>query len=149
MENSPDTRADAAKLLLRITLAVVLVFHGLFKLTHGVEWIVRLLDDAGLPGVLAYGPYLAEIVAPVLLVLGLWPRIAALIVAADMITAITLSLRSSITSVKPDGGGWGIELEFLLLCVAVALALLGGGRYTITLRRESPQQAMAAPDPPA
>ncbi len=149
MENSPDTRADAAKLLLRIALAVVLIFHGLFKLTHGVEWIVRLLNEAGLPGVLAYGPYLAEIVAPVLLVLGLWPRLAALVVVADMLTAISLSLRSNIITVKPDGGGWGIEVEFLLLCVAVALVLLGGGRYAITRRRESPQQAIPAPDLPA
>ncbi len=149
MENPPDTRADVAKLLLRIALAVVLIFHGLFKLTHGVEWIVRLLTDAGLPGVLAYGPYLAEIVAPVLLGLGLWPRAAALVVVADMLAAITLALGSTITTVKPDGGGWGIEVEFLLLCVALAVALLGGGRYTIMRRREPPQLAMPAPDLPA
>src|SRR5919204_3990489 len=71
MAHVMDSRQDdIGKLLLRIALGGILLFHGVFKLTHGVEWIKQPLAALGLPGFLAYGTYLAEVVAPVLLILG-------------------------------------------------------------------------------
>ena len=83
----PAPRTDYGLLLLRIIVAAVLLFHGVFKLTHGVEWIRGPLGRFGLPGWPAYGVYLAEIVAPILLVLGVVARWAALVIAFDMLMA--------------------------------------------------------------
>jgi putative oxidoreductase len=122
---------DAGKLLLRIALAAVVLFHGVFKLRHGVAWIGEPLGSLGLPAWLAYGTYVAEVGAPILLLAGWQVPLAALAVACDMLMAIALVFRGQLTTVKDDGGGWAIELEVLILSMALALAFLGAGRYRI------------------
>ena len=128
---------DAGKLLLRLALAGILLFHGVYKLTHGVEWIKPRLAQVDLPGALAYGTYLAEVLAPLLLIVGYRVRLAALLIAFDMCMAIGLVLRHQLFALSPTaGGGWAIELQALILFAAVAVALLGGGRYGVDRRRE-------------
>jgi putative oxidoreductase len=127
---------DFGKLLLRVTLAGILLFHGVYKLTHGVEWIKPRLAQVGLPGALANGTYLAEVVAPLLLIVGYRVRLAALIIAFDMCMAIGLVLRPQIFALSPTaGGGWAIELQALILLAAISVALLGGGPYGIDRRK--------------
>ena len=106
-ETAVDWKEDVGLFLLRLALGGILLFHGIFKLTHGVEWIKQPLGTLGLPGFLAYGTYVAEVVAPLLLMLGLWARIAALVVAFDMLMAIALVLRPRIFTINEMGGGWG------------------------------------------
>lgn len=122
---------DAGLLLLRVSVAVVLLLHGLFKLTHGIGWIEDLLRHVGLPGVLAYAVFLGEIVAPLLLIVGVFGRLAGLVMAIDLSVVIFLVQRNRIFTRGP-AGGWGIELEALILLVSLALALTGPGRYTLS-----------------
>jgi putative oxidoreductase len=122
-------RTDAGLLLLRFGVGTILLFHGIFKATHGVAWISGPLGKAGLPAWLAYGVYIGEIIAPALLILGLWTRLAALVIAINMAMAIFLARRGDIGKINPMGGGWAIEIEVLLLVGALALALAGGGRF--------------------
>lgn len=126
---------DAGLLVLRLGLAAILLFHGIFKVTHGVAWIAGPLGRFGLPAFFAYGTYIAEIVAPVLLIAGLWTRLAALVIAFNMAMAILLARSDDVAKINPMGGGWAIELEVILLVAAVALALAGGGRFGVTGRR--------------
>ena len=82
MSNAAAKSPDLGLLVLRLALGVILLFHGVSKLLHGVAWIQQPLAALGLPGVLAYGAYLAELIAPVLLIVGMWTRIAAVAVRA-------------------------------------------------------------------
>ena len=132
--SGPAPRPDAGLLVLRLGVGAILLFHGLYKVTHGVAWIAGPLSGAGLPTWLQYGVYVGEILAPVLLILGLWTRLAALVIAFDMFMAIFLARRGDITKINPMGGGWAIELEALLLIGALALALAGGGRFGLSKR---------------
>ncbi|HTI64711.1 MAG TPA: DoxX family protein [Gemmatimonadaceae bacterium] len=125
----PAPRTDVGLLLLRIAVAVIVIFHGLFKLKHGVAWIGGPLGKLGLPAWLAYGTYVAEVVAPVLLILGILARWAALAIAFDMFLAIVLVLRPRIATINPSGGGWGIELEALICLSALTIAIAGSGRF--------------------
>ena len=125
------TREDAGKLLLRLSLAIIVLFHGVFKATHGVDWIKQPLRAHGLPGFLAYGTYVAELLAPVLLILGYKARLAALAIAFDMLMAAVLVLRGRFFSVNPGGGGWGVELEMFILLTSGTVFLLGSGRYRL------------------
>jgi len=129
--SGPAPRVDAGLLLLRFGVGTILLFHGIYKATHGVAWIAGPLGKAGLPAWLSYGVYVGEIVAPVLLILGLWTRMAALVIAFDMFMAIFLARRGDIGKISPMGGGWAIELEVLLMVGALALALTGGGRFAL------------------
>jgi putative oxidoreductase len=137
--------ADAGKLILRIGLASILLFHGIYKIGHGVAWIKPLLAHIHLPMALAYGTYIAEVVAPVLLILGFQVRLAALAVVVDMCMAIGLVLSHQIFSLKQEpGGGWAIELQALLLFSALALVFLGGGSYGLSRKPKQTNHRQSA-----
>ena len=132
--SGPAPRPDAGLLVLRLGLGALLLFHGVYKVTHGVAWIAGPLSGAGLPAWLQYGVYVGEVLAPVLVILGLWTRPAALVIAFDMFMAIFLARRGDVAKVNPAGGGWAIELELLFLVAALTIALAGGGRYGLGRR---------------
>lgn len=118
------------KLVLRVTLGVLILLHGIFKLQNGVGGIAGMLAGQGLPGVLAYGVYIGEVVAPLLVILGLYTRIGALIIAANMVVAVVLAHANEVFALSRMGG-WAIELQAMFLFSAVAVALLGAGRYSV------------------
>ncbi|HEX9564898.1 MAG TPA: DoxX family protein [Gemmatimonadaceae bacterium] len=121
---------DSGKLVLRVTIGGLMLMHGVAKLRYGIDFIQDAVTQAGLPPAVAYGVYLGEIVAPVMLILGMYTRTAALLVAIDMIGAIWLARMGDIGSLN-QGGGWAIELEVLYLLGAIAIALVGSGRYAV------------------
>jgi len=127
-------RTDAGLLVLRLGLGALILFHGIYKLTHGVAWIAGPLGKVGLPAWLAYGVYVAEVVAPVLVIVGLWARPAAFVIAFDMFMAIFLARRGDVAKINPMGGGWAIELELMFLVAALAIALAGSGQYGLGKR---------------
>ena len=118
------------KLLLRITTGGLLLFHGVSKLIHGVAWMSGPLGAFHLPFFVAYGVYLGEIVAPILIILGIWTRPAALVIAFDLFVAIVLISHMRMFSLNP-GGGWGLELDAFYLLTALALFFLGAGKLSI------------------
>lgn len=120
---------NLGKLFLRIAVAVILFFHGWYKLTHGISWIQGMLGAAGF---LAYGTYLAELIAPVMIIVGFRTRLAALFIVIDMIFAFILVLSGAILSVKQMGGGWSVEIEVMLLLCSVALLFSGAGKYAVS-----------------
>lgn len=142
---SDSRSANVGRLILRLALASVLLFHGINKITHGVAWIKPLLADSHLPTLLAYGPYVAEVVAPVLLILGFQVRLAALAIVIDMFMAIGLVLRHRILSLDPrPGGAWAIELQALLLLSALALVFLDAGSYGLNRKPRQTSHAQSA-----
>lgn len=118
---------DLGKLILRLSIGGVLLFHGATKVQGGIGFVEQMVSQAGLPLFLAYGVYVGEILAPVLVILGFLARPAALVIAFDMAMAIFLARRADIEKIGP-GGGWAIEVEMLLLLGALAIACLGTGR---------------------
>jgi putative oxidoreductase len=127
----PAPNADAGLLVLRVVLAVILLFHGVYKVEHGIDWMRGPLSRFGLPLAAGYGAYVAELVAPVMLIIGIWTRLAALFVVGDMVMALVTVMGPQILVMK-RGGGWGVEVEAMILCTAVVLFLTGGGRYSAT-----------------
>jgi putative oxidoreductase len=118
-------------LILRITLGVLMLFHGIAKITHGVEGIEGMISSIGLPSFLAYGVYIGEIIVPLLLIIGFRTRLAALVFAFNMLVALLLVHASDIFSLTKHGG-WAVELIALYLFGAVALFFTGGGQYALS-----------------
>jgi len=125
-----EVLADLGKLLLRAVLGALILLHGIAKLQTGVAGISSNLAHAGFPGAVAYLVYAGEIVAPILLIMGLWTRPAALVVVINMVVAILLSHPGQILSLGRSGG-WAIELQAMYLSAALAVALLGAGRFRV------------------
>lgn len=125
------TADDIGKLILRIMAGGLLIFHGIAKLGHGVAWMAGPLGRVGLPGFIAYGSYIGEFVAPILVIVGFFTRPAALVMAFDLFMAIFLVGISRIFTVG-QSGAWGIELEMLYLMTGIAIFFLGAGKYSIS-----------------
>lgn len=122
---------DAGKLLLRLTFGVLVMFHGVAKLFHGTAWIADMLRAEGIPGFVAYGVFVGEIVAPVLIILGYLTRPAALIYAVNILIAILLVGTEKFFMVT-EVGAWGLETEALYFLGAICILLLGPGKYSIS-----------------
>jgi putative oxidoreductase len=121
---------DAGKLVLRVVLALLLLFHGISKLSGGIGFITGMLAKAGLPGALGYLVYIGEVVAPLFILAGVFTRPAALVVVINMIVALLLVHTSQFFTLS-ETGGWALELQGLYLASAVVVALLGAGRYSL------------------
>jgi putative oxidoreductase len=121
---------DVAKLLLRLVLGLLILLHGISKIKGGPGFILDVVDKAGLPEPLGYLVYIGEVLAPALVLIGLWTRAAAFVIAINMIFAIGLVHTGDLLKLA-EGGGWALELQGLFLVVAVAIALLGAGRYSV------------------
>ncbi len=124
---------DAARLLLRIALGLLVLLHGVAKLRGGMAGIERLVEANGLPGVLAYGVLVGEVLAPLMVLLGFHARIGAALVAINMLFALVLVHMGQLGQLNGQGG-WALELQGMFLATAVAIMLLGPGRYGINER---------------
>jgi len=124
---------DVGKLILRLALGVCVLLHGIAKLTGGVSGIAGMLVGSGLPGFLAYGVYVGEVIAPLMVIAGFYSRIGAWIIVINMLFALGLAHMSQIMALNGQGG-WAIELQAMFLFTAVAVALLGPGRYAVNAR---------------
>lgn len=118
------------KLVLRLTVGGLMLFHGVAKIYGGIGPIEGMLAGVGLPAMFAYGVYVGEIVAPILMILGLWTRPAALVFAFNMVVAIGLAHRGDFFSLGPYGG-WAVELAAFYLLASVVVVLIGPGRFAV------------------
>ena|SRR5438105_4908448 len=130
--STTSARDDIGKLILRLTVGLLLGFHGVSKLRNGIAWMAGPLTSHHLPMFVGYGVYLAEVVAPVLLILGILTRPAALVIVFDLFMALVLVVQGKAFLITPQGGGLGAELQFLYGLSALAIAFLGSGRFALS-----------------
>jgi putative oxidoreductase len=121
---------DLGKLVLRLTVGILMLLHGIAKIRYGVGGIAEMIRAGGGPGGLAYLVYVGEVFAPLLVVFGLWTRPAALVMVVNMIIAIGLAHAGDLLALNKTGG-WAIELQAFYLFGALAIALLGAGRLSL------------------
>jgi putative oxidoreductase len=121
---------DLAKLLLRAALAIMILMHGVAKIVGGPGFVTGMLAKIGLPPAFGYFVYVGEVIAPLLILFGLWTRPAAIVVAINMIVAVLLVHTSEFLTRSPTGG-WALELQGMFFVAAVVVALQGAGRYSL------------------
>jgi putative oxidoreductase len=123
-------QGDLGKLILRVTVGGLLLFHGMHKLLNGIEPIKAMVAAHGIPDAIAYGVYLGEIIGPVLVILGFFSRIGGALIAANMIVAVALAGMGQLMAFNAMGG-YALELEAFYLFGGLCIVLLGAGRYSI------------------
>jgi putative oxidoreductase len=106
-----------------------MLFHGIAKLRNGLEGIESLLAGVGLPVWLSYGVLVGEVLAPLLVLAGLWVRPAALVMAFTMVVAVGLAHPTQLFTMGRSGG-YGLELQAFFLFCSIAIALLVDQRRT-------------------
>ena len=120
---------STGKLILRVTLGLLILLHGISKLMGGVDPIDGMLANAGLPAFLKYGVYVGEVLAPLAVIAGFYSRIGAWLIAVNMLFALGLVHGAELFAINPQSGGLALETQYLFLFAAVAVALIGPGRH--------------------
>ncbi|KAA1051892.1 DoxX family protein [Pseudocitrobacter sp. 73] len=121
---------DFGKLLLRLAVGGLMLFHGLHKLFAGIDGISAMLVAKGFPGFIAYGVLVGEVVAPVLIILGVLTRLSALVLAFTMVVA-WLMVAMGKTFALDAVGAWAIESIVYYFIGGMAIAFLGAGKYAL------------------
>jgi len=129
---SNQKRDELGKLLLRLTVGLLMLFHGYSKIVNpgALDWIGGTLSAYGLPVVLSYCVYLGEILAPLLLIFGVYCRIGGWLVFVNMLFALFLAHQSEMFTVS-GSGGWALELQGFYLMGGLVLALTGSGKLAV------------------
>ncbi|HEY7753107.1 MAG TPA: DoxX family protein [Steroidobacteraceae bacterium] len=121
---------DTGKLILRLSLGVLILMHGIGKITNGIDWIGPMLEANGLPVFFKYGVYVGELVAPLMIIAGFHTRVGAWLIAVNMLFAIGLAHWGELAIIEKSGG-LKIEKQYMYFLSSIALALIGGGRYAV------------------
>jgi putative oxidoreductase len=118
-----------ALLLLRLGLGVIFIYHGYPKLFTHMHETVQSFPRMGFPSYFAYIAGVLEFFGGWLLILGLFTRITALLLAGEMAIAI---LRVHL----PQGGVMAVSnYQFPLALAVGAFALVAVGAGVISIDR--------------
>lgn len=122
---------DLALLLMRLVLAAVLLTHGLPKIT-GFSNTVGFFTSAGVPAPALAAAYatIVETAGGILMLLGVAVDIVGVLIAIDMLGAIIF------VHIKHGfAGQGGYEFPLSVLVIAVSIALMGPGAYSVGGRK--------------
>lgn len=132
-ELGPHSNADdVGKLVLRVLIGALILLHGISKIISGPGPgpLMQMLGGQGYPPELGYLVYIGEVLAPLMLIVGIWVRPAALVIVVNMLFAIVLAHLPDVLKLNAQGG-WAIELQALYLFGAFACFLLGAGHLSL------------------
>ncbi|MBL8483327.1 MAG: DoxX family protein [Rhodocyclaceae bacterium] len=111
--------------LLRIALGVMWIAHALLKLlVFTLPGTASFFDSVGIPGLLAYPVFAAELAGGIALVLGIYARQVSLALLPVMLGATSVHLHNGWVFTSA-GGGW--EYPLFLSVASLALWLQGDG----------------------
>lgn len=131
MNMNMNTSTSIGILILRLSIGLMMLLHGIAKLMHGIAPIEEMVIGAGMPAFFAYGVYIGEVIAPLLIILGIATRASSLVFVINCLVAIFMVHSTQLTRLTQQGG-WAIELLGLYLFGALALVFMGGGKFAIS-----------------
>jgi putative oxidoreductase len=121
---------DIGKLIGRLSVSVLLLFHGVHKLLNGIDPIKNMVTGHHLPEALSYGVYLGELVGPVLVAIGFFSRVGGALIALNLVAAVYLAQLHNLFALNGQGG-YALELEVFYLLGGVCVMLSGAGRFSL------------------
>ncbi len=131
---NPKT-TDIGLLVLRILAGLALAFgHGLGKVPPSEGFVNMVGNLLPAPGLFAWLSMLAEFGGGLLLVLGLFTRLGALLIVGNMTVVVLLA---------HAGDGFGErEKGFLFLAIALLYLFAGAGRYSLDAMMSKKKNAL-------
>ena len=122
------TDADIGILILRISVGLLL-FHGIHKIQTGLADQMGLLAAKGIPTVFMYLIYVSEVLAPVLIILGIFTRLSAASIVGTMLVVLYVA-PFPLLAMGPHGE-WVLEIQLFYLLLPLALFFIGPGRFVV------------------
>lgn len=117
---------DKGLLVLRLAAGIIFVLHGWGKLTGNpsIEMFAGMVGNLGFPIPLffAWVVALTEFLGGIALILGIFVRPAAVLLAIIMLVSFSMVKKFGFPAGDPD---------FALLGISIALAKMGAGNYSV------------------
>jgi putative oxidoreductase len=127
---SQSRTVDLAAFLLRSGLGVMFVAHALLKyFVFTLPGTAKFFESLGLPGVLGYATFAAELVGGVMLIAGVYTRVVSFALLPVLIGATWAHAGNGWLFTSPNGG-W--EYPAFLTLAAVVSGLLGDGAASLS-----------------
>jgi putative oxidoreductase len=115
---------EIGALILRVTLGVIFLSHGFVKFQGGIENVAGWFESIGLPGFMAYGVAIIEVIGGIALILGLGTKVVSLL--------FSLILLGAIVKVKFAAGFLdGYAYDLILLAIAIHLTMNGSKLFSL------------------
>jgi len=115
--------------IIRVSLGVVLLAHGLLKVyVFTIPGTVGYFDSLGLPAIAAYLTIFGELAGGTALILGIYSRLVAALSLPLLIGSVWVHAANGWLFSAPNGG-W--EFPLLLVALAVAVTIQGGGAFAL------------------
>lgn len=125
-----STTKEAALLIARILLGVILIAHGWdkFQIT-GLEGITGFFDSIGIPAAAVAAPVVAflEVIGGILIIIGAFTRITGIVITLIMLGAAIFAHIAQ--GIFVSNGGW--ELVGAIGAGTLILAAVGAGRWSV------------------
>jgi putative oxidoreductase len=134
-----QTQNDVATLILRVLLGIVFLPHGMQKLLglfggYGFSATMDMFTaKMGIPALFAFLAIMAEGLGPLGLISGFLTRIAAFGIAVEMAVAVYMIHWQNGFFMNWFGNqkGEGFEYHLLVIAIAAALVIKGGGKWSV------------------
>ncbi|MFT5084517.1 MAG: putative oxidoreductase [Lentisphaeria bacterium] len=121
--------SDHGSFLTRIALGSILLAHGALKIfVFTIPGTIGYFESLGLPAIAAYLTIFGELLGGTALVLGVYPRLVALLSLPILVGAAWAHLGNGWVF-SNQGGGW--EFPVLLIVLAVVVAIQGSGSFAL------------------
>lgn len=123
--------------LLRLTLGVVMLPHGLQKTLgwfggYGFTGTMGFFTSIGIPAILGFLAIAAETAGSIALITGITTRIAAFGIGTTLLVASTMHKANGFfMNWSGQQKGEGFEFHILGIAIAVALIIGGAGRFSL------------------
>lgn len=134
-----STEAPAAVIAIRLLVGGVFFLEGIKKFLFVEQWGADRFARIGIPGPQIMGPFVGavEIVCGLLLLAGLFTRIASLVLLID----ISVAIASTKIPLLLKSGFWPAEAEartdYSMLMGLVFLLIVGAGAWSLDARLNS------------
>ncbi len=134
-----QTENDTATMVLRVLFGIVFFPHGMQKLFgwfggYGISGTYGFFTgNMGIPAIFAVLAILAEGLGCLGLITGFLTRLSAFGIGANMVMAVLLIHHKFGFFMNWDGkqAGEGIEYHILAIAIAIALVIRGGGKWSV------------------
>lgn len=130
MNKSRVFNEDLGKFLLRLSVGGLMLFYGVAKLIHGHENIRVMLRGIGVPEIIWLGVPVGEVIAPVLLIFGVFSRLSGLTIAFTMLVSVLLARLAEVFTID-QYGGLAVGINLLFLFGGLAIFFIGAGKYAV------------------
>jgi putative oxidoreductase len=120
-----DRLQPLAVLVVRLALGLIMLAHGYHKVFGGLHRHAQLVASLGMPGWLGYVSAFTEFLGGILILVGLFTRVAAFAVCVDLAVAIWKVHWHNGLLGSHEGPGY--EFPLALAAMAFALIFLGAG----------------------